>query len=77
MLRIAHAVYTQRATLQGKWPIYDRRIRRYPTPLEGVAGFEPAASRCAAGVLPKAPSARIAATIGGDIFPIKWEFAVC
>ena len=27
-------------------------------PLEGRAGFEPASSRCAAGVLPKAPSAR-------------------
>lgn len=33
--------------------------------VEGGAGFEPAASRCAAGVLPEAPPTRAAATDGG------------
>ena len=33
--------------------------------MEGGAGFEPAASCCAAGVLPEALPARIAATVDG------------
>lgn len=36
--------------------------RRVHPPLEGRAGFEPTASRCAAGMLPKALPAHIAAT---------------
>lgn len=58
----ARAVCTRRAAFQGRRPIYDRRLRRYPSPLEGGAEFEPAASRCAASVLPEAPPAHAAAT---------------
>ena len=39
--------------------------------MEGGAGFEPTVSRCASGVFPETPPARVAATVAAAIVPTR------